>query len=514
MKQNSNKIITFLHNFWQKLWGENIPDFDYDSASDDFYEKIEQQKKHKRRKESLKAKRILICFSLIIIIYLLGCLSVFGYKHLVKNNVFFACLGKDVCIYKGAKSNYKIFYRPVYTKISDNYILIKHFPWMYEAKPELEFYDIKKKQFTKVKKIRNLYKIDIPGYKEETQSLILNILKNNLNEIIILDYLQPISKFITKNNSFQPTNVNYINSKEYVYLSPYQDKVLLMSNFNKFEFKNKYGTTYEYDGIGFKDLTKKENLYLLNLNTLTLEPFSDFDVMPKRIPISKDIINLEDGTIIVPIRYKNKEREFVSFEEKEIVRKNFYKKFDNDFIWDHVEIYDPTTKNFKAEFNTDVLKENLFNFKLSNGNILFINQKDSYIFDINTHSFIKADENTQKRCQTFINNVNDLLKKHLDLKLEEASTKRIKYIKLNEKKYLLSCDDWSNSYKKNNLCNKTIIADFDETKAKIGPNFIYNHINQTPIPLNDKEILFIGGTGNAVNKKMFQNTQILRIKEK
>lgn len=501
-------------NFWKKLWGDDIPDFDYDSASDDIYEKLEQQKNYKRRKESLKAKRILVCIALFVFVYLLGCLCALGYKNLVQNNEFFACLGKDVCIYKGAKSNYKIFYRPVYTKISDNYILIKHFPWMYETKPELEFYDIKKNKFTKVKNFRTLHKIDIPGYKEETQSLILNILKNSLNEIIILDYLQPISKFITQNNSFQPTNKNYINSKEYVYLSPYQNKVLLMSNFNKFEFKNKYGTTYEYDGIGFKDLTKNEKLYLLNLDTLTLESFTDFAVMPKRIPISKDIINLEDGTIIVPIRYKDKEREFASFKEKEIARKDFYKKFDNDFIWDHVEIYDPTTKNFKAEFNTDVLKENLFNFKLSNGNILFINQKDSYIFDINTHSFIKANKNTQKKCQAFINNVNDLLKKHLDLKLEEASTKRIKYIKLNEKRYLLSCDDWSNAYKKKDLCNKTIIADFNEATAKIGPKFLFSHINTTAIPINDNKILFIGGTGKAVNKELFQNTQILKIKEK
>lgn len=515
MTDKNKENDKILYKLWKKLWGEDISDFDYDSASEDFYEKIEQQKNHKRQKESLRVKRILLSFSLV----LLGCLSVFGYKNLVKNNEFFACLGKDVCIYQGPKSQYEIEHEPMYVQFSKDDFYINHFKRQWQEKNEAEIYNTQKNGFQKINDIRQFQFINPDKVNNPIKSFLLGLIYNkNTDEIFIIDYLQPITKLNLKNKLFYVTDKEYFNNLEYIYLCPYKDKILMMTNNNHLEYHpNTFSTILDFYGIGSKDLSIKESLYLLNLNTLEPEYFADFDVMPKKAPINKDIICLEDGTIIVPIRYKEKEKTMDSFKESEKARKDFHKKYDDDYIWDHVEIYNPLTKKFYAEFNINILKDNLFRIKLDDGNILFVNLKDSYIFDINKHKFIIADNKTQEKCRNFIQNINNLLDKHIGIILEEPSTQRIKYIKLNEEKYLLTCDFWSSLYKKEEICKRSIIADYKNSKVRIGPNFIYNHIFSTDIKIDNNKILIIGGEHKMPRTKHDNKNhyiQIIEVKEK
>ena len=56
-----------LVNFWKRVWGEDIPDFDYSTASEDEFERADELKKHIRKKDLLKAKRIfIICIFLLV----------------------------------------------------------------------------------------------------------------------------------------------------------------------------------------------------------------------------------------------------------------------------------------------------------------------------------------------------------------------------------------------------------------------------------------------------------------
>ena len=501
-----------LKKIWQKIWGKDLPEDITEIFPDDKSKSDVNVNLYNKLKKRIKIKRFIICILFLCVLML------------IINRILSYC--RNIDIYMGPNSNYFHYDDPMYAKISDNETFIMHYRRLFKEQCDAEIYLTKENKFNKVADFRKLVPI-IPSIKfnNPMQSKMLNMTKNDSNEIIMIDYLQPIHKYNLKNKKYINTHKDYISSKEYVYLTPYRNKILLMSNFNNFEYPSNKGVAiYNYEGIASKELKKKENLYLLNTNTLELENFSNFDVMPKRVPISSDIICLKDGTIIIPIRYKEKRREFESFKEKVKECSNFNKKCENDYIWDHVEIYNPETKLFKAEFNTDVLKDNLFNFELENGNILFINQKDSYIFDIKTHSFIKADELTQRNCQIFIKRVNNILKRHMGMKLEEPSTQRLRYIKLNEKQYFLSCGRQGYLFKDFRVyeifgymfsnpirtCHKSVIADFGKLKAQIGPNFEYSHYEATAIPVNNNKVLFVGGAPHVKSL----NTQILEIKEK
>ncbi|MBR6163381.1 hypothetical protein IKQ26_05800 [bacterium] len=225
-----------LKLLWKKIWGKDLSedDNDYNSTSEDIFEEIEQQKKYKHTREGLKAKRELVisvsAIILFVIIYLIFC----ALNHIVKTNEFFACFGKDVCIYKGKESNYSHFFYPMYTKISNDEIFIMHFPWLYEEQCDAEIYSAKENKFKKVTDFRKLLPIIVPNSNGTMQSKVLNITKNDSNEIIMIDYLQPIYKYSLKDKIYTNTYKDYISSNNYVYLTPYKNKILLMSNFNHF----------------------------------------------------------------------------------------------------------------------------------------------------------------------------------------------------------------------------------------------------------------------------------------
>lgn len=87
-----------LVNFWKNAWGEDIPDFDYSTASEDEFERADELKKHIRKKDFLKAKRIFISALLTLI--------VLGSFNRIVNTTSFLSFFTPFCIYESGKMPY------------------------------------------------------------------------------------------------------------------------------------------------------------------------------------------------------------------------------------------------------------------------------------------------------------------------------------------------------------------------------------------------------------------------
>lgn len=518
MKQSSNKIIIFLHNFWQKLWGENIPDFDYDSASDDFYEKMEQQKNHKRKKESLKVRRVLVCITLLISVYLLGCLSVFGFKNLVKSNKFFACLGKDVCIYQGAKVKNRPSFMPNTIQLDNGDIYIYDnachitYLWYLEILDKFDIYNsriknILFKPITKPlqvisEKLNNKYGkrtsqiynkhdnkfIKVKNYRLNRYIRPIDIprsylIKDSKNNVYYYNYESETDKYNFKENKFELVNIPIFDSKFYI-LTPYKNKYLVLSNNSDYLNSNNTGRLTEY-----------EQLYLLNPDTFELELFPNFVQQPKYHPLKEDIIKLKNEKLIIPLRRRNK------------IYFNGYTNFTYEPEWDHIEIYDPETNQFFAEYNTKVLKDNFFQIDLQNNDILFINKNGCYIFKNDKNRFEEADINTQQKAKNFVDIVNNTLQYELHLNLEDRITEKVKYLKLSPTSYLLTCGDeliTSNS----EVCKKTVLVDYEGVSAQGGPKFVNNHQYAAFEKIDDNRYMVIGGMNHELHKNHIPNKRV------
>lgn len=523
MTDKNNENDKILYKLWKKLWGEDISDFDYDSAFEDFYEKIEQQKNHKRQKESLRAKRILLCFSLIFIIYLLGCLSVFGYKNLVKNNELLACFGKDVCIYQGQKLKNRPSFKPEVIQLNNGNIYIYdnacHISYLWDleildkldiynsriknilfrpitrplnviseklnnkyGKRTSQIYDKHNNKFKKVKNYRlNRYirPLDIPNS---------NLIKDSKNNVYHYSYESETDKYNFKENKFELVNIPIFDS-QFLILTPYKNKYLVLSNNSNYINPNSTGKLTEY-----------EQLYLFNPDTMELEYFPNFVQQPQYSPLKKDIIKLKNNKLIIPLRriYKQYDRGFGS-------------DYTYKFEWDHIEIYDSEKNQFFAEYNTEVMKDNFFQIDLPNNDILFINKNDSYIFKNNENRFELADMQTQQKAKNFVDIVNNTLQYELSLKLEDKITEKVKYIKLSPTSYLLTCGDdliTSNS----NVCKKTVLIDYEGIAAQAGPQFINKHQYATIQKIDNNHYMVIGGMNHELHKSHIPNKRVQIIK--
>lgn len=500
-----------MHNFWQKLWGEDVTDFDYDSATDDFYEQMEQQKNHKRKKESLYAKRILVCIALLVILYLLYCLSVLGYKHLVKTNKIFACLGKDVCIYKGAKlknpslfitavqktdngnifvfnqhsynlfyHRYKIFFDKFkITNTSDSETLDSNAKNFIGFKQNtIEYFNSNDRKFKNIKKYEFIYFNEITNYKDKVLLLDYKFKSAEKNPYILsIDSKQKVIEPFYTNILVE--KYNRLNT-DLLFLKKYNEKYLLfITNYNKVPlnlFFNGYTSDYKWK--------YKEDLYLFNMESkelIKMPPFSTFAIY---FPIPKDIKILNNGKIIIPIR--SCQREFIG----EYCHSN----------WDHIEIYIPQENRFVSEANTDVLKDNLFDIDLDDGNILFINKHTCYIFNNQKNSFERFNDTDEKIYLDFVEEIRERLATSVGSSLEEAIQERCRILRLNKHKFLIFNGDYD-SYKsyKSTLSeyekrkSKTLIADFKEMTIKDGPKFLYPHYTSEIVRLDDSKFMVIGG---------------------
>ena len=508
-----------LHNIWQKIWGKDIPPAE-DLFPDDLYAYYNPVYLKMVRKQ--RTKRFFVGFIILIVGFnLIGDLIT-----TIKNIPLIACLGKEVCIYRGPKLNYpsprtfshtlndgNLFiigisrgYNYNYHKITSfvprkllNLLLFIHFDSFDKKFDKLipgyrnwsfELYDLKTK---KMMKLSNLNVLNFQTKSENEDYLITKeqILKFDKN-----------AQTITDINSIKTFGHNDDLDVYKFYLGPYKNNILMVTNYNKVFYIDalnaltlKYGNKLD------------DRLLEFDVKNFKYKIFPKFAVKPKFFPYLKDLIILDNGKIILPIRT--------------LKCKNEFPMRDCHIIYDHIEIYDPETNSFVAEFNNDVLNYNLFRINLPDGNILFINKNSSYIFDNKTNQFIKTQKQDEEKYQAAVSKIQQYLYDLMRIDFGEnilSDGDKIKIIPLNNEKYLITCGDiyYLHPYYKKQTCRQTVYYNFTKNEVKLGPKFLYPLYrcrlhNQSP-----NELMAVCGStsfGNDYNVDLpYQFIQIIKYK--
>lgn len=472
----------------------------------------------------LKKRRKLISGILSIIILIAGWNIVSESYNAIRDGYLINCLGQEVCIYRGPKDPFPNYY--AYTKVLNNgdifitksaynnfyHKLVRiprkipfinghynldiqyseQFPGYKDTQHYL--YKIKKYKFIKIKALHSDTKVgcDIPT--------IISDGKNNFYEAC---YNQKnIEYFNHKKNKFEITTKNPFNTKQVRELKPIMyigqyapNQALFMTNHNRIHQNIiKYGFTLEHP------LLKPERLYFMDMTNFKMTPLPKFAQNPKYYPNPDDFKFLSNGKIIILIRGCS----------HKVWRNNYQQEFD------HIEIYDPSTNTFQAEYNSEVLNNNLFNFELDNGNILFINKKSSWIFNNKTNKFEKTNDADRLKYLAIVNQNEKELKKNVGIELEEESLDITRFIKLTPNTYLMTCGIRNflppicRSEKCSPMCNNTIYYNFKTNKVKKGPKFLYTpayaHIHKIK---DNKFIIISEGTPDGAAYINEYNRQIL-----
>lgn len=510
-----------LHNIWQKIWGKDIPPAE-DLFPDDLYAYYNPVYLKMVRKQ--RTKRFFVGFIILIVGFnLIGDLIT-----TIKNIPLIACLGKEVCIYRGPKLNYP-GYSIKAVSLDNGEILVTDLSgYNYTYHKIIRFLPrklIKLFNGTIVPDIDSKYSKKIGKYNEESVELYIpksnkfikltehpklfnsregftfalfnagnNGLIVNAKSIILYDSEKKTLKTIDKNNFFNTRNKNLNLILTCVAEYP-GNKVLLLTNNNRvdtlFDMHNTRG-----------NIKLKENLLLLDLKTFEYEFLPDFAIKPKYYPRIEDYTILENGKIIIPIRnvYCNNDVLFPQCTMK----------------YDHTEIYDPISKKFSVE-TSDVLEDNIFAVDLPDGNILFINRASSYIFNNKTNKFERLTKSEEKKYQKVVYELQRLFTKLFGTNLysrNQSKRKMFKVIKLDKDRFLITCSDlysWDNLRR----CKNTIYYNYTKDIVTEGPKFLYSHIYSDIKRMNNYKLMVIGGRNSLFyyeGDPPNQYTQIIQLK--
>lgn len=445
---NNKKIIEFIKKMWIKLWGKDLPKDITEVFPDNKFEWYDQVDLYNRLKKRIAIKRFFISLVIIVISYFLLNYLFNSISFLIKNNPTIACWNKPVCIYSSKKLAIKQDAPKFSAKNYENLIFIvteKINFRDYKSKFIIQVYDTQKDKFIKKIKINCTtfpYKTIIPI----SQNEILFYSNNKENDGI--QNIYNIEKNIFRQIKIDlPIDVNIVTN--------YRNGILFITNNSK--AKNSFNRTLEKDN----KLSKKETLLFLDFSTLKVKTFPEFEKQPKFLPQEEDIIVLDNGKIIIPIR---------------INRDSFFNEKDNYSIWDHIEIYLPEENKFIALMDTKPLEDNLFNIKLNNNDILFINLKSTYIFKNKENKFVSASIEETERNKFLIENLNSTLDYVLGEPIINLLNKKHKFIQFDEDKFLVTCGRGV-TFKKDYMCYKTVYLDYGNLIVEEGPHFLYPHRN-------------------------------------
>lgn len=518
------KVSKKIYKIWQMIWGKDVAPAE-DLFPDDLYAYYNPIYLKLVRKQ--KIRRFFVGFIILIVGFnLIGDLIT-----TIKNIPLIACLGKEVCIYRGPKLNYPGYctnavsldngmilvtdicdYNYTYHKIS-RYIPWKFFQLFHPyvdhkliidekyskiigkyKKESIELYIPKSNKFIKLTEHPKLFK----HQKQLLKIFLLNVDKNVLigtaDAIILFDSEQKTFKIINKNNFFNTKNKNL--NTYLLYIGEYlENKALLQTNYNNVEVMFDW---YNTQG----NIKLKENLLLLDLKTFEYEFLPDFAIKPKYYPRIEDYTILENGKIIIPIRnvYCNNDVLFPQCTMK----------------YDHTEIYDPISKKFSVE-TSDVLEDNIFAVDLPDGNILFINRTSSYIFNNKTNKFERLTKSEEKKYQKVVYELQRLFTKLFGTNLysrNQSKRKMFKVIKLDKDRFLITCSDlysWDNLRR----CKNTIYYNYTKDIVTEGPKFLYSHIYSDIKRMNNYKLMVIGGRNSLFyyeGDPPNQYTQIIQLK--
>lgn len=532
------KIIESLRNFFtkknikelcQKIWGKEPEPVDESVFDDpDRYVKFdewkdkqywEDKKRYKREKRLLTLRRFFV--SVILIFLLTGLIK--SVNLFVKTNEFLSCVGRDVCIYLGPKMNYPVSTYVYIAGLKNGDLL------SLTNRPKSDYYDIKKNKFIKINSSRHIparmfNKKFSTKMSKETYTTYALIKAENGN-ILIVDSSLPLEIFDAKSKKFISTDFNLFNIKnknknKYNYLTQYIDNYSLIMTFDNIDPKG-YGFDY-----GFKtELTKPEKLYLFNNNDFTLKEMPPFALPLKYFPRPSDIIVLNNGKIIMPIRYK-----YIEPDDRAIMINS------SKAETDHIEIYDPVQNKFIAETNKDILEDNILHIVQPNNDVIFLNKNSTYLFINKDNKFIKANEELTRRNQKTVEKLAKLMFEHMGLDIEEIfGVERARVVQLAPKKFLITCAQSHimpfgtkgkldiaikaliradlNTQEKIQACRNTVYYDYEKNLVKKGPKFVKPHFYAKIEQLTSNLFIVVGGEDRGFDKSpLTDRAQFIKVK--
>ena len=504
-----NKILSLfsignLKKIWQKIWGKDLPEDITEIFPDDKSKSDVNVNLYNKLKRKLAVKRFFISLAIIICSYIVLNFLFNGIISAIKNNPAIACRNKPVCIYSGPKVKYpsniinivtlpdgNLFIAKQYYRnyLTTNKFILKIFSifnvYIKEKTEEYvqELYDVKKKKFYKLPKSQ--FQKSYYGITLKNNKILFferNILEGN-NEAEIYDL---------KNKSFSLKSIKNNTGAPLYYLTKYKNDVLYITNNSDPDYIKKYNGAPPVK-------SQKEKLYLLNTESLELEKFADFAIEPKFFPIARDIIILENGTMIIPIRFIER------------VYSEYRKKSEGISIWDHIEIYNPETKRFYAEKNINVLDKNLFYIEKDNGIVTFVNMTSSYHFKDNV--FIKTNQSDEIINQYIADTLVDKIKNKWLINIDEPIYNSINTIKPDGNKLLFTCGLFVPIKQRKYFCNETILLDYKNKTIIDGPNI---DIEQSTdyIKLQNSEVMLMGGVSplcGYIHYCPYSKTEIIKI---
>lgn len=520
----------------KKIWGKEPEPVDESVFDDpDRYVKFdewkdkhywEDKKRYKREKRLLTLRRFGILILLVIVLT-----EVIKTANLfVKTNEFLSCVGKGVCIYLGPKKVYPEFManKVIGLKNGDALILTYNAEKNYS-----EYYSKKYNSFSKINSKRNIkineYQTKFGEHKKFFQSRPSALIKNSNGDVLIIDEKAHLELFDVKNKKFIPTDVNIFNYADtktpYDYITHYKNQYYLIRTNNT---RPKYSYSAK-EGFGTK-LTKPEKLYLFNSDDYTLTEMPALELPLKYFPRPSDIIVLNNGKIIMPIRYKYKH-----FNPDE-TGLNYYSN-NSKPTTDHIEIYDPAQNKFIAETNRDILEDNILHIVQPNNDVIFLNKNSTYLFVNKDNKFIKANEELTERNQKAVEKLAKLMYAHMGLDIEEIfGSDRARVLLLAPQKFLITCDighmyTFDNTGDPNNAisslnqsklsrnekiqaCRNTVYFDYETNIVKKGPKFLQQHFSAPIEQLTDDLFIVLGGDDGSTLPPAKPNARIQFIKVK
>ena len=462
-----NKILSLfsignLKKIWQKIWGKDLPEDITEIFPDDKSKSDVNINLYNKLKRNISLKRfivviLMLLFSIVIfnsLFWLLG--------SYYKDQMIFSCLDKPVCIYKDFNIDIGSDKSKLIIEKYKELIFVINETVNYKSKPkqskfEIKIYDVKKKKV--IKKL-------VKNYEHFSFSRVFPLSKNEI--LFYFDFFgNNFIQYIYNINENEFRQVKIDSFENSYLLSHNEDGLLFMSNSG--QSKSYYKGQINEDSI----LSNKESLYYLNFKNLKVKKFPDFAKQPKYLPQREDILILDNGKIIIPIRI------------------NDVSLLESGSLWDHIELYLPESNKFLAIMDTKPLENNLFNIKLKNGDILFLNVDSTYIFKNDENKFILASLEEIEKNKVLVEQISNVTDYSYGEKIKKNLLNKHKFIKVDDYEYLITCGNGVN-FRRDYLCNKTVYVDYAKSIVAEGPKFLSPHRNSR-IYKNDNNLFVLGG---------------------
>ncbi len=479
MKTFKQKLV----NFWKRVWGEDIPDFDYSTASEDEFERADELKKHIRKKDLLKAKRIFISALLTLI--------VLGSFNRIVNTTSFLSFFTPFCIYESGKMPYPVMGHSDWEKLPNGDIFIANAEYSRPENYNYILYILKNYVFKTYEGYYGVYGKTTPNNCE-----IYDVKRNKFIKVPLnpSEYELPFDGIILSKNNNIVFYKSYRNINFELYFDEYnlKTKKYTMRKVD-IDFPFTVLAKYNHNLLAVNCDLSDKNLYVIDTETYKYRKLSELSLSKEYYPVFKSRpIILKDGKVILPFGKTSCNKDVA-----------------------HIEIYNPQN-NKCVEVDSDLLHNNLFYIEKDNGEVIFVNRENCYIFNKNDLTCKKTDNYQGLQNEIFaarlkIFGKNELLN-YIDFR---------QFVKLNDKSLLVTSPGisvWDNANKAfylyyNEKDDKFTVIDrqikFASTSFSIGERVL----------LKDNVLMAVGGytityarlNGSEIT---YPKAEILKVNEK